>query len=148
MFIQSQGWARRSAGPTKMCCLGHWTHSLCASPTLPFPVSFQKISRQLQLIFDGLATVFYSTMYITLPIWICKMVKIQAPEKISWKGEKIIRQLRMAIIHSYLCFGKKYCPGEFGLLSHCHLSGVGVSCRSGSGFSTHGFLQYFYARSK
>lgn len=32
------------------------------------------------------------------------------------KGGKIIRQLRMAIIHPYLCFGKKYCPRELALL--------------------------------
>lgn len=32
------------------------------------------------------------------------------------KGEKIIRQLRMAIIHSYLRFGKKYCPRELAPL--------------------------------
>lgn len=38
------------------------------------------------------------------------------PRKDYVKGKKIIRQLRMAIIHPYLCFGKKYCPRELALL--------------------------------
>lgn len=38
------------------------------------------------------------------------------PRKDYMKGNKIIRQLRMAIIHPYLCFGKKYCPRELALL--------------------------------
>lgn len=103
--------------------LSHWAPLLpapqpFASPSLclPFTVSFQKSQGNFSLIFDGLATMFYSTMYITLPIWICKMVKIQPPEKITWKEKKIIRQLRMAIIHSYLCFGKEYCPRELAPL--------------------------------
>lgn len=90
--------------------------SLTISPPPPLPLSLQKTQGNCSLIFDGLATVFYSTMYITLPIWICKMVKIQPPEKITWKGKKIIRQLRMAIIHPYLCFGKKHCPRGLALL--------------------------------
>lgn len=94
-------------------------HLLSPPPHLLFPFS-QSFSKNLKasasLIFDGLATVLYSTMYITLPIWIFKMVKIQSPEKITWKRKKIIRQLRMAIIHPYLCFGKKYCPRELALL--------------------------------
>ena len=42
--------------------------------------------------------------------------KNTTPRKDYMIGKKIIRQLRMAIIHPYLCFGKKYCPREFALL--------------------------------
>lgn len=112
---QGQPWEllTQQPGSDRPCYWSTLSPPLC----LPFFVdSFQKSQGNCSLIFDGLATVFYSTMYITLPIWICKMVKIQPPEKITWKGKKIIRQLRMAIIHPYLCFGKKYCPGELVLL--------------------------------
>lgn len=42
--------------------------------------------------------------------------KNTTPRKDYMIGKKIIRQLRMAIIHPYLCFGKKYCPRELALL--------------------------------
>lgn len=90
--------------------------SLPASPPPPLPISLQKNSRQLQPDFWWIGhCVLFDNVYHSANMNL-QDGKNTTPRKDYMKGKKIIRQLRMAIIHPYLCFGKKYCPRELALL--------------------------------
>jgi hypothetical protein len=125
-----------------------WTPPLCTSqpsisPTLllPFHLFPPKISRQQQPDFWWIGhCVLFDNVYHSANMNLQDGKNITPLKRLHERG-KIIRQLRMAIIHSYLCFGKKYCPRELAL--RITLSSVWVGVSRGSVCSTHGLVQCF-----